>query len=71
VIAHEIGHVLLRTKAHSRRGLMSALWTDYEYGMIDRGLMFFTADQSKTMRMALSGAGCPNDAAVSAVRICK
>jgi hypothetical protein len=71
VIAHEIGHVLLRANAHSRRGLMSALWTDYEYGIIDRGLMFFTADQSKAMRMALSGAGCANDAAVSAVRISK
>ena len=69
VIAHEIGHVLLRTNAHSRRGLMSSPWTDYEYGNIARGLMFFTADQSKTMRMALSGAGCANDAVVSAVRV--
>jgi hypothetical protein len=68
VIAHEIGHVLLQTNAHSRRGLMSALWTDYEYGIIARGLMFFTADQSKAMRMVLSGAGCAN-AVVSAVRI--
>ena len=69
VIAHEIGHVLLRANAHSRRGLMSAVWTDYEYGIIDRGLMFFTAAQSKTMQMTLSGAGCANDAAVRAVRI--
>jgi hypothetical protein len=65
VIAHEIGHVLLRTNGHNPRGLMSSPWTDFEYGNILRGLMFFTADQSKTMRMALSGAGCANDAVVT------
>ena len=71
VIAHEIGHVLLRANVHSHRGLMSARWTDFEYGIIARGLMFFTADQSKTMRMTLSGAGCANDALVSTVPLGK
>ena len=66
VIAHEIGHVLLRTNSHSGRGLMSAVWTDYEYAWIARNLMFFTTDQSNTMRMALSGAGCAKGAVVRA-----
>jgi len=29
-IAHEIGHLLLGTSAHSREGLMRALWSDHE-----------------------------------------
>jgi hypothetical protein len=58
-IAHEIGHVLLRSSTHSQRGLMSAMWTDLEYDWMARGLMFFAGDQSKVMRSVLSGAGCP------------
>jgi hypothetical protein len=30
VIAHEIGHLLLRTTSHSRTGLMREVWTDEE-----------------------------------------
>jgi hypothetical protein len=59
-IAHEIGHVLLRTNAHSRRGLMSGVWTDHEYGWIAKNLMFFSGEQSQLMRATLSGAGCPS-----------
>jgi hypothetical protein len=29
-IAHEVGHLLLRTMGHSRTGLMRAVWTDTE-----------------------------------------
>ena len=58
-IAHEIGHVLLRTTNHGQRGLMSAVWTDDEYGWIARSPMYFTGDQSRSMRAALSGEGCP------------
>ena len=57
-MAHEIGHVLLRNPAHSGRGLMSAQWTDLEYGWMARGLMFFTPEQAKTMLASLTGQGC-------------
>jgi hypothetical protein len=57
-MAHEIGHVLLRSGAHTQRGLMSSVWTDFEYGWMTRGLMLFTGDQGKAMRASLSGAGC-------------
>ena len=32
-LAHEIGHLLLRVRGHSRRGLMRAVWTDAELTM--------------------------------------
>jgi hypothetical protein len=57
-IAHEIGHVLLRTSNHIPSGIMSAVWSDREYGWIARGLMFFTGEQAKVMRDALAGASC-------------
>jgi hypothetical protein len=58
-MAHEIGHVLLRSSAHIRSGLMSAVWTDAEFKWMARSMMFFTGDQSKAMRASLSGIGCP------------
>ena len=57
-MAHEIGHVLLRNGAHTQRGLMPTVWTDFEYWWMARGLMLFTGDQAKAMRASLSGAGC-------------
>jgi hypothetical protein len=58
-IAHEIGHVLLRGKAHAKEGLMSGVWSGYEYEEIAvKGLMFFTPDESKGMLMSLRGMGC-------------
>lgn len=58
VIAHEIGHVLLRSSAHSGRGLMSAVWTDNEYVWMTRSLLFFTVDQSRKMLASLRGDAC-------------
>jgi hypothetical protein len=61
VIAHEIGHVLLRSGGHSPSGLMSSSWGEREYGWIMRGLMLFSSAESQRMRMTLSGSGCPAD----------
>jgi hypothetical protein len=57
-IAHEIGHVLLRSKGHARRGLMSDVWTAHEYEWMSKGVMFFASDESRRMRMTLSSVGC-------------
>jgi hypothetical protein len=59
VIAHEVGHVLLRSFEHDRRGLMSETWSSAEYEWMAKGLLFFTAGESRRMRMTLSGAKCP------------
>ena len=58
-IAHEIGHVLLRSGAHRSRGLMSEVWTSREYEEMAKGSLLFTADESRKMCMTLKGAACP------------
>jgi hypothetical protein len=58
VIAHEIGHVLLRTSEHSSGGLMSAVWSDAHYAWMSRSLMFFNRRQATVMRSELSGVKC-------------
>ncbi len=59
VMAHEIGHVLLSAKAHpSAWGLMSSVWTKFEYVQMARGLMFYTREQSRAMRMNLAKTAC-------------
>ena len=57
-IAHEIGHVLLRGRPHSRFGLMSSTWSDREFSWMSRSLMLFSREESEAMRETLSGAGC-------------
>jgi hypothetical protein len=59
VLAHAIGHVLLRSGIHDGSGLMAGIWKAREYGWISTGSMFFNRDQSKTMRESISGTGCP------------
>ena len=50
VIAHEIGHLLLRSTAHSRSGIMQAL---LDMQLAARGGLFFTADQARRIRTRL------------------
>jgi hypothetical protein len=58
-IAHEIGHVLLRSSDHAKWGLMSDIWSEHEYAqMAVAGVMFFTRDESERMLMNLRGIGC-------------
>jgi hypothetical protein len=62
-IAHEMGHVLLRSTAHRVSGLMSGVWRAREYGRIATGNMFFAPDESMKMRLALDGEdGCSRTA---------
>jgi hypothetical protein len=59
VVAHEIGHVLLRSNTHAAAwGLMSDVWTGHEYDRIGKEALFFTAGESRKMRVTLSGAAC-------------
>jgi hypothetical protein len=57
-IAHEIGHVLLRSNTHGGRGLMSDVWTGREYDWMAKGALVFTVEDSRRMRATLSGAEC-------------
>jgi hypothetical protein len=54
VLAHEIGHLLLRSNSHSVSGIMSARWTGEELRRLSEGGMFFTPLESKVMADRLS-----------------
>jgi len=57
VIAHEVGHVLLR-EGHAPHGLMSARWVDAELLQAKLGRLGFTETQGSRIRSRLgSGAG--------------
>jgi hypothetical protein len=58
VIAHEIGHVLLRSNTHAGRGLMSDVWTGREYDWMGKEVLYSTEGESRQMRVTLSGAAC-------------
>jgi len=58
-IAHEIGHVLLGTEAHTSYGLMAGSWNRHQYESIGNGALLFTREQYKRMRAGLVRAGCP------------
>jgi hypothetical protein len=42
VLAHEIGHVLLKLETHSETGLMKARWTDHELVQMRSKIFAFT-----------------------------
>jgi hypothetical protein len=54
VLAHEIGHLLLRSNSHSMSGIMSGRWAGGELRRISEGAMFFMPHESKVMRDRLS-----------------
>jgi hypothetical protein len=59
-MAHEIGHVLLRSNGHAPWGIMKSVWTEHEYAqMAGAGLMSFTDHDAKTMLCNLARRGCP------------
>jgi hypothetical protein len=57
-IAHEIGHVLLRTASHPKGGLMSGGWNESQFRHIRLSGMYFDKAQSRFMQSAIQGEGC-------------
>jgi hypothetical protein len=57
-IAHEIGHVLLRSSEHAAGGLMAGIWKACEYSWIATGSMFFTPEDMARIRASMNGEGC-------------
>jgi hypothetical protein len=60
-IAHEIGHVLLGSADHKRRGLVAAVWTAREYHWRTVEFVLFTSDEEKKIRQSLSGGSTPDN----------
>jgi hypothetical protein len=54
VMAHEIGHLLIGSHAHSPWGLMCAKWHAEELQRIEMGTLFFTAEQVNSIHSKLA-----------------
>jgi hypothetical protein len=49
-MAHELGHLLLPGRRHSRDGLMRACWSSDDFHRADQGLLRFSADEAALVR---------------------
>jgi hypothetical protein len=54
VMAHELGHLLLGSNAHSRLGIMCPTWHGDELHLASRGALLFSEDQARLMRERLA-----------------
>ncbi len=50
VIAHELGHLLLGTNAHSPQGIMRPHWSSEELHSLAMGRLLFTPEQAQSIR---------------------
>jgi hypothetical protein len=55
VIAHEVGHLLLGTNSHDRKGIMQCRWEQAQLRNAAKGNLQFTPRQAFVMRECLSG----------------
>jgi hypothetical protein len=54
-IAHELGHLLLGSNAHSATGIMQAHWNRELLKLANRGLLRFTPEQAALLRVRIAG----------------
>ena len=54
VVAHEIGHVLLRNRGHSSEALMRASWSADDWQRATTGSLLFSKQESDTMRATVA-----------------
>jgi hypothetical protein len=50
VVAHEIGHLLLKNRGHTSEGLMRAPWSAGDWERASSGILLFSQPESETMR---------------------
>lgn len=55
VAAHELGHLLLGSNAHTYDGVMSAVWKQQTLRRMDMGSLLFTREQATAMRSRVAG----------------
>ena len=53
VMAHEVGHLLLGTNAHSPTGIMRLSWQGRELRSVSMGTFLFTSEQAESMQAKL------------------
>ena len=54
-MAHELGHLLLRTIGHGSTGIMRARWTPADFRQIACGQLLFTSQQAEVIRSEIKG----------------
>jgi len=54
VMAHELGHLLLGSNAHSRQGIMCPRWHGDELHLASKGALLFSEEQGRFMRERLA-----------------
>jgi hypothetical protein len=67
-MAHEIGHLLLESGAHSTTGLMRARWSSRELERAAWGQLLFEPDQSERLRAGIGRRRAPESASLRGVR---
>jgi hypothetical protein len=53
-MAHELGHLLLRTSGHTPGGIMRARWTPDDLRLVACGRLLFTPEQAQLIRAEVS-----------------
>ncbi len=53
VMAHELGHLVLGPRCHSREGIMQGIWQSKAIARASRGILLFTAGQAEVIRVAI------------------
>lgn len=57
VMAHELGHLMLGSHAHTYQGIMSGIWTEFALKRMDMGNLLFSKEQAALMRAKVEGEG--------------
>jgi hypothetical protein len=57
VAAHELGHLLLGSHAHSRMGIMEPVWNEEAFRQTGMGTFLFTTEQAELMRARIGSEG--------------
>lgn len=57
VLAHEIGHALLKHGGHSAEGLMRAPWNANDWQRAALGLLLFSGAETAAIRATISSCG--------------
>ena len=57
-MAHEIGHVLLRSADHRGHGLMSGPWGATEFSHVRKTSLFFDRTDGARMKASIAREGC-------------
>jgi len=60
-IAHEVGHLLLGDRSHSRTGIMSAELSSRNLDLAQRTRLFFTSEQARLIHVQIAAIQAAND----------